>query len=103
MALSLLQYAICDGEPLFSLKHFFTRQATVTINTGTFKSAEHFSDIVFRFFGNKIQRLILVQVANTRDFLSRAYWAESPVTRNDTSRSVVDSLILKIYSIGFVY
>jgi len=63
-----------------SVKYFFSRPTTLSIRTGRFNSAEHFVDIVHRFFGNRIQRLVLVQVINKVQPFKRAYWAESNIT-----------------------
>jgi hypothetical protein len=68
-----------------TLKHFFSQPTTLTIDMGRFKSAEHFVNIVSRFFGNRIQRLVLVQVVCSVDHLKRAYWADSNIPRRDNS------------------
>jgi hypothetical protein len=42
------------------LEHIFPRPVKVTVsNAGCFKSAEHLLGMVFRFFGKKIQCLVL--------------------------------------------
>ncbi|KAF4624316.1 hypothetical protein G7Y89_g13857 [Cudoniella acicularis] len=59
-----------------------------------FKSAEDFVEEVFRFFGNRIQRLILVQVVKGTNRMEQAYWANAGAPRKEDEINV----ILKKYS-----
>jgi hypothetical protein len=72
----------CQPESL-ALKYFCPQPTTLTIEMGRFKSAKHFVEVVLRFFGKKIQRLVMVQVVRSVDYLQRAYWAESGVLREE--------------------
>ncbi|KAF4637349.1 hypothetical protein G7Y89_g708 [Cudoniella acicularis] len=58
-----------------TLEHAFSQPTTLTVNAGQFKSAEHIVGMVSRFFGDKIQRLVLELWHNEGDPTERAYWA----------------------------
>jgi hypothetical protein len=60
-----------------TLEHVFSRPTTLTVNAGEFKSAEHLVAMVFRFFGNRVRRLVLDLVVHEGDPIERAYWTDS--------------------------
>jgi hypothetical protein len=59
------------------LERLLWQPTTLTVDLGSFKSAEHLVDTVVRFFGNKIQRLILDQAIPVSYSLDYAYWDDS--------------------------
>jgi hypothetical protein len=79
----LLRYVHCISGAE-TLEHVFAQPATLTVygGRGRFKSPEHLVDMVNRFFGNRIERLILELWIDSCDPLERPYWAtpvEAPV------------------------
>lgn len=59
------------------IKYFVPRPTTLTVEMLGFKSAEDFVEEVSLFFGNRVERLILVQVVVLGSGFERAYWADS--------------------------
>lgn len=86
-----------------TLRYFFPQPTTLTMEMRWFKSAEQFVEIVSRFFGNRIQRLILLQIVNSVDQFDRAYWANSSIMREDKSMYVVGFTILEMHYDNSLY
>jgi hypothetical protein len=59
-----------------TLEHVFAQPTTLTVNAGRFKSAEHLVGIVFRFFSNRIQRLVMNLRVGDNKPVKRAYWSD---------------------------
>jgi hypothetical protein len=64
-----------------TLEHIFAQPKTVTVDggRGRFKSPEHLVDIVSRFCGNRIEKLILKLWVDECDPTERPYWIDSSV------------------------
>lgn len=67
------------------IKYFVPRPTIVTVEMMLFKSAEDFVKDVSLFFGNRVERLILVLVKTNGSELESAYWADSsaPSVKDD--------------------
>ena len=60
-----------------TLEHVFSQPETLTLNVTWFKSATHLVGMLVRFFGYKIQRLIITTCPHDGDPVERAYWSGS--------------------------
>jgi len=67
----------CEAE---TLAHVFPQPTTLTVLMGEFESAEHFVELVSRFFGNRLQRLVLDQAIDNIASFERAYWPSTSKT-----------------------
>jgi len=59
-----------------TLERVFAQPTTLTVNAGLFRSAEHLVGIVFRFFGNRIQRLVMDLCVHDNKPVKHAYWSD---------------------------
>lgn len=62
-----------------SLEHVFARPTTLTVYGGRaeFRSAEHLVGLISRFFGDRIERVILKLWIQAGDPRTRPYWMDS--------------------------
>ena len=74
----LLRDALCNPAAE-TLEHFYAQPTTLTVlgRRGEFKSPKHLVDMVNRFFGEKIERLILELWIESGDPQERPYWSDS--------------------------
>lgn len=62
-----------------SLEHAFSQPTTLTVYGGRaqFKSPQHLVALISRFFGTRIERLVLELWIDAHDRRARPYWAET--------------------------
>lgn len=72
----LLRDVHCSPEAE-SLEHAFSQPTSLAVRWGRseFKSPEHFVGIISRFFGRRIERVVLQLCIDAQDPRARAYWA----------------------------
>jgi hypothetical protein len=83
-----------------TLEHVFAQPTTLTINggRGQFKSPEHLVEVVSRFFGNRVERLILEFWINHSDPPERPYWAHYDPDKAVVEMLVTDPVAAKIHT-----
>ncbi|KAJ4296735.1 hypothetical protein N0V90_006783 [Kalmusia sp. IMI 367209] len=73
-----------DHGGLNTLEHIFAQPKTLMVSTSgleSFESPEHFVDVVIRFFGHKVERLILNFINPWEETLEQVYWPHKAETR----------------------
>ena len=57
-----------------TLERVLSQPTTLSVNAGGFESAEHLIRTVLRFFGNRIQHLVMDLTASSNKPIKHAYW-----------------------------